>query len=59
MVLTKELAIYLDKLLKINDIYSSKLKENHSNVGAQFSTEETNIFINISDGKVKLELEDS
>lgn len=59
MVLTKELAIYLDKLLKINDIYSSKLKEEHSSVGAQFSTGETNIFINISDSKVKLELEDS
>lgn len=44
MVLTKELAIYLDKLLKINDIYSSKLKENHSSVGAQFSTGETNIY---------------
>lgn len=58
MVLTKELAIYLDKLLKINDIYSSKLKEGHNSVGAQFSTGETNIFINISDGKVKLELED-
>lgn len=58
MALTKELAVYLDKLIKINDIYGFKLKDDHNSIGAQFETGETNFFINISDKRVRLDLED-
>ena len=58
MKLTRELSIYLDKLIQINDIFSEKLTKKHDNISARFATDKTNFFINIKNGKILLELAD-
>lgn len=58
MELNKELSIFLDKILQINDIFSKKLIDKHDNIAARFATDETYFFININKQNIYLELAD-
>lgn len=58
MELNKELSIFLDKILQINDIFSKKLIDQHDNIAARFATDETYFFININKQNIYLELAD-
>lgn len=58
MELNKELSIFLDKILQINDIFSKKLIDKHDNIAARFATDETYFFININKKNIYLELAD-
>lgn len=58
MELNKELSIFLDKILQINDIFSKKLIAQHDNIAARFATDETYFFININKKNIYLELAD-
>ena len=58
MELNKELSIFLDKILQINDIFSKKLIDQHDNIAARFATDETYFFININKKNINLELAD-
>lgn len=58
MELNKELSVFLDKILQINDIFSKKLIDKHDNIAARFATDETYFFININKQNIYLELAD-